>query len=58
VHLEEVHRFPNGPVHHGDRLHWDVPGLYREVLTGLRLAAELDPTGLDSIGVDSWAVDY
>ncbi|KJK33843.1 carbohydrate kinase, partial [Lentzea aerocolonigenes] len=53
VHIEEVHRFPNGPVHHGDRLHWDVPGLYREVLTGLKLAGEIE-----SIGIDSWAVDY
>ncbi|MET9633312.1 rhamnulokinase family protein [Lentzea sp. NPDC006480] len=53
VRIEEVHRFPNGPVHHGDRLRWDVPGLYREVLTGLKLAGEIE-----SIGIDSWAVDY
>ncbi|MDX8036656.1 rhamnulokinase family protein [Lentzea sp. BCCO 10_0856] len=53
VHIEEVHRFPNGPVHLRGTLHWDVPGLYREVLTGLKLAGELD-----SIGIDSWAVDY
>ncbi|MEV6237557.1 rhamnulokinase family protein [Lentzea sp. NPDC051838] len=53
VRIEEVHRFANGPVHHGDRLHWDVPGLYREVLTGLKKAGEID-----SIGIDSWAVDY
>ncbi|MFI6175530.1 rhamnulokinase family protein [Nonomuraea sp. NPDC051191] len=49
----EVHRFPNGPVRLAGRLHWDVLGLYREILTGLRAAG---PVG--SVGVDSWAVDY
>ncbi|ANZ41117.1 carbohydrate kinase [Lentzea guizhouensis] len=53
VHVEEVHRFPNGPVRLRDTLHWDVLGLYREVLTGLGLAGEVG-----SIGIDSWAVDY
>jgi rhamnulokinase len=52
--LDEVHRFPNGPVDLGGSLHWDVPGLYREVLVGL----ERLPTGVATLGVDSWAVDY
>jgi rhamnulokinase len=54
--LEEVHRFPNGPVHAGGTLYWDILGIYREVLTGLRLAAA--GGAVDAIGVDSWAVDY
>ncbi|MFJ5986512.1 rhamnulokinase family protein [Lentzea sp. NPDC092896] len=53
VHIEEVHRFANGPVHHRDRLLWDLPRLYHEVLDGLRLAGSLA-----GIGIDSWAVDY
>ncbi|TDQ50753.1 rhamnulokinase [Actinorugispora endophytica] len=53
--LEETHRFGNGAVRLPDGLHWDVVGLYREVLTGLRLAADHHPV---SVGVDSWAVDY
>jgi rhamnulokinase len=53
--LEEVHRFANGPVEVNGALHWDVLGLYREMLTGLRRAAR---RGLDGIGIDSWAVDY
>ncbi|MGW4406335.1 rhamnulokinase [Nonomuraea sp. NPDC004702] len=48
-----VHRFPNGPVRLAGRLHWDVLGLYREILAGLRAAGPVT-----SIGVDSWAVDY
>ncbi|MGP4100897.1 rhamnulokinase [Nonomuraea sp. KM90] len=51
--LTEAHRFPNGPVRVADRLYWDVLGLYREILTGLRAAGPVS-----SIGVDSWAVDY
>jgi rhamnulokinase len=53
VKIEEVHRFPNGPVRLLGTLHWDVLGLYREVLTGLEKAGEIE-----SIGIDSWAVDY
>ncbi|MCX2951734.1 rhamnulokinase [Lentzea sp. NEAU-D7] len=53
VRVEEVHRFANGPVHRRGSLHWDLPGLHREVLAGLRLAGEVG-----SIGIDSWAVDY
>lgn len=51
--LTEVARFPNGPVRVGDTLHWDVLGLYRGILDGLRAAGPLD-----AVGVDSWAVDY
>lgn len=54
--LEEVHRFPNGGVRVGDALVWDVVGLYREVLTGLRAVAASGP--LHGIGIDSWAIDY
>jgi rhamnulokinase len=55
--LIEVHRFPNEPVRAGGVLYWDVLALYRGVLEGLRKAdAEYGP--LDSVGVDTWAVDY
>jgi rhamnulokinase len=54
--LLEVHRFANGPVRIGPTLHWDVLGLYREVLHGLTLAARKHD--LAGIGIDSWAVDY
>ena len=52
--LAEVRRFPNRPVRVNGTLHWDVLGLYGNVLDGLRAA----PSGLASVGVDSWAVDY
>ena len=55
LNLAEVHRFANVPVPLPDGLHWDVLGLFRQVLEGLRAAAEHDPV---SVGVDSWAVDF
>jgi rhamnulokinase len=56
--LEEANRFPNRPVRVGSTLHWDILGLYAGVLDGLRTAGDLAGGPLDSIGVDSWAVDY
>jgi len=55
--LEEVHRFPNGPVRMLDTLHWDVPRLFDEMKTALRKAATGHP-GLDGVGVDTWGVDF
>jgi rhamnulokinase len=54
--LHEAHRFPNTPVSAGGTLHWDILGLYRGVLDGLRVAAE--GGDLASAGIDSWGVDY
>jgi rhamnulokinase len=55
--LEVVRRFANGPVHTLESLHWDVLGLWREMLATLRkAAAEHGP--LASIGVDTWGVDF
>ena len=59
--LEVVERFPNNPVHYwegtGEALHWDLLGQYRSVLAGLRRAVR-EESGLLSIGIDSWGVDY
>ncbi|MET9973381.1 FGGY family carbohydrate kinase, partial [Streptomyces sp. NPDC006356] len=51
--LSEAHRFPNRPVRVPEGLRWDVLGLYAGVLDGLRAAGQVD-----SVGIDSWAVDY
>ena len=55
--LVPVARFPNQPVRLPDGLHWDILGLYRNVLAGLASALREQP-GIRSIAVDSWAVDY
>ncbi len=57
IFLEEVHRFPNRPVIlHGHRF-WNVLSLWDEMLSGLRKARKLAGS-LDSIGVDTWGIDY
>ena len=55
--LEEVHRFPNGPVRMLDTLHWDLPFLYGEMKAALHKAVTMSP-GLDGVGVDTWGVDF
>ncbi|MBI0300825.1 rhamnulokinase, partial [Streptomyces sp. PRKS01-29] len=58
--LHEAHRFPNDPVRLLGTLHWDILSLYRGVLEGLTAAAAhtTGDSGLTSIGIDTWAVDY
>jgi rhamnulokinase len=51
--VTEVHRFENVPVSEGGTLRWDVRTLYGEAVAGLRAAGDVD-----SIAVDSWAVDF
>ena len=56
--LEEVHRFPNGPVRVGEHLHWDILRLWTEIQNGLRIAAGNNESSLAGIGVDTWGVDF
>ena len=54
--LDEMHRFPNGPVQVGGHLYWDLLRLWSDVQDGLRTAAE--GTEIVSVGVDTWGVDF
>ncbi len=54
--LEEVHRFPNGPVRVLDSLHWDPLRLLSEMKTAIARAAQAGE--LQGIGVDTWGVDF
>ena len=56
--FREVHRFPNGPVEDGGKLRWDFDALWREIREGIRKAAEAADGPIDSIGIDTWGVDY
>ena len=55
--VTEVHRFPNVPVRTRGTLNWDILRLYQDVLDGLGAAAR-EAGHVDSIAVDSWAVDF
>ena len=41
VQLQEVHRFVNGPMRLPSGLHWNVLGLYRAILDGIRVAGRM-----------------
>ena len=58
IKLEEVHRFPNGPVLLGDTLRWDVLRLWAEIQNGLALAAKKYGKSIVSVGADTWGVDF
>src|SRR6185437_6590023 len=56
--LDELHRFPNGGVHIGGSLHWDVSGMWSEIQHGLMLYHERFQDPPAAIGVDAWGVDF
>jgi rhamnulokinase len=55
--LEELHRFPNGPVKTNGALHWNIDALLNELKAGLKKAAARQ-LPIASISTDSWGVDY
>jgi rhamnulokinase len=55
--LEELHRFPNGPVKTSGALHWNFDALLNELKTGLKKASAKN-LPIAGISTDSWGVDY
>lgn len=55
IELREVHRFSNDPVYVNGTLYWDVLRLVHEIKQGILKAKEI---GFDSIGIDTWGVDF
>lgn len=55
--MEEIYRFPNQTLEIGGRFYWNVYSLYEHLVTCLR---QLGRQGirLDSIGIDTWGVDF
>ena len=57
-HLQELHRFPNGPVNVLGRLHWNVLSLWTELKTGMARYVAAHGKQLAGVGLDTWGVDY
>ncbi|MBQ1751662.1 MAG: rhamnulokinase [Bacteroidales bacterium] len=55
--MEEIYRFPNGAQEIQGRFHWNTDELFGHLKAGLRKAAELGHK-IDSIGIDTWGVDF
>ena len=58
IRLEEIHRFPNGPVSLAGTLRWDVLRLWSEIQNGLVLAGKKFGNEIVSVGADTWGVDF
>ena len=56
--LEEKHRFSNDPVTVGGSMYWDVLRLFHEIKQGILKCAHSGDADIDSIGIDTWGVDY
>jgi rhamnulokinase len=56
--LEELYRFENGPIRFSDRLYWDLLGQWSQICHGLRAAGARWGSSLESVGVDTWGVDF
>lgn len=54
--VKEIHRFSNDPVIVNGTMYWDVLRLFHEIKQGILKAKEYG--GADSIGVDTWGVDF
>ncbi|MEH7482728.1 FGGY family carbohydrate kinase, partial [Neobacillus drentensis] len=55
--LDEIHRFENQIVKKGGSYCWEADKLFQEIKNGLKKCNELGIKP-DSIGIDTWAVDF
>lgn len=55
--LEEIYRFKNGAEKQGDKLVWDINGLFASIVEGIKKCKEIGKVPV-SIGIDTWGVDY
>jgi rhamnulokinase len=56
--LDELHRFPNGPVYLGDTMRWDILRFWTEIQNGLAVAGKKYGEKIVSVGADTWGSDY
>lgn len=56
IQLEEIHRFENKPLIKDNSMHWNLPELFNEIKKGMVIGESKG--GYDSIGIDTWGVDY
>lgn len=58
IELEELHRFDNPGTDLPGGSFWNLIGLYRDILEGLRRAVEKHGERIVSIGIDTWGCDH
>lgn len=56
--LEEIHRFDNPGTDLPGGSYWNILGLFRDILEGLRRAVEKYGNDIVAIGIDTWGCDF
>ncbi len=56
--IKLLHRSSNAMINVRGSLHWDILGMYREMLTGISACVALCGDKTESIGIDTWGVDF
>lgn len=56
--LAEIHRFDNPGTDLPGGSFWNILGLYREIVEGLRRAVERHGKRIVSLGIDTWGCDH
>jgi sugar (pentulose or hexulose) kinase len=56
--LEEIHRFDNPGTDLPGGSYWNIVGLFRDIVEGLRRAVEKYGKDIVAIGIDTWGCDF
>jgi rhamnulokinase len=56
--LEEIHRFDNPGTDLPGGSYWNIVGLFRDIVEGLRRAVEKYGKEIVAIGIDTWGCDF
>lgn len=56
--LKEVHRFENSILRIRKHYYWNIYRLYEEVIRGLKMCVDEENVIPQSLGVDTWGVDF
>jgi len=56
--INQIHAFPNEIINILGHRHWDILGIYQEVLEGLRICASKHMGSPISLSVDTWGLDF
>lgn len=58
LNCEEIHRFATGILELSGKSHWNIYRIFEEIKKAIQKAGEMVEDQLDTIGIDTWGVDY
>jgi len=56
--LKEIYRFSNGMLNIQGKFYWNIGQIYKEIITGFEICVQREKIQPESIGIDTWGVDY